>query len=52
MAQPALAVVWSFLLLGEVVNDRQVAGIAIVMGGLLAFVVLNQRGDCDAGRAP
>ena len=39
VAQPALAVVWSFLLLGEVVNDRQVAGIAIVMGGLLAFVV-------------
>src|SRR6185436_17457323 len=31
VAQPALAVVWSFLLLGEVVNGRQVAGIAIVM---------------------
>jgi len=44
VAQPALAVVWSFLLLGEVVNQRQVAGIAIVMCGLLAFVVLNQRG--------
>ena len=39
VAQPALAVVWSFLLLGEVVNGRQVAGIAIVIGGLLAFVV-------------
>jgi len=45
VAQPALAVVWSFLLLGEVVNDRQVAGIAIVTAGLLAFVVLNQRGE-------
>jgi drug/metabolite transporter (DMT)-like permease len=45
VAQPALAVVWSFLLLGEVVNDRQAAGIATVMGGLLAFVVLHQRGD-------
>ena len=45
VAQPALAVVWSFLLLGEVVNDRQVAGIAIVTAGLLAFVMLNQRGD-------
>jgi drug/metabolite transporter (DMT)-like permease len=44
VAQPALAVVWSFLLLGEIVNVRQVTGIAIVMGGLLAFVVLNQRG--------
>ncbi len=43
VAQPALAVVWSFLLLGEVVNNRQVAGIAIVMFGLLAFVVLHQR---------
>jgi drug/metabolite transporter (DMT)-like permease len=35
VAQPALAVVWSFLLLDEVVNARQVAGIAVVMGGLL-----------------
>ena len=45
IAQPALAVVWSFLLLGEVVNARQVAGIAIVMAGLAAFVVRNGRGD-------
>jgi len=45
VAQPALAVVWSFLLLGEVVNGRQVAGIAIVMAGLLAFVVVHQRGE-------
>jgi drug/metabolite transporter (DMT)-like permease len=45
VAQPALAVVWSFLILGEVVNHRQMAGIAIVVSGLLAFVVLNQRGD-------
>jgi drug/metabolite transporter (DMT)-like permease len=45
VVQPALAVVWSFLLLGEVVNHRQMAGIAIVVSGLLAFVVLNQRGD-------
>jgi drug/metabolite transporter (DMT)-like permease len=44
VAQPALAVVWSFLLLGEVVNHRQVAGIAVVVAGLLAFVVLHQRG--------
>ena len=45
VVQPALAVVWSFLLLGEVVNHRQMAGIAIVVLGLLAFVVLNQRGS-------
>jgi drug/metabolite transporter (DMT)-like permease len=44
VAQPALAVVWSFLLLGEVVNQRQMTGIAIVVSGLLAFVVLHQRG--------
>jgi drug/metabolite transporter (DMT)-like permease len=49
IAQPALAVVWSFLILGEVINGRQALGIAIVMGGLLAFVVLNQR---RSGRAP
>ncbi len=45
VAQPALAVVWSFLLLGETVRPWQVAGIAIVMSGLLAFLVLNQRGS-------
>ena len=44
VAQPALAVVWSSLLLSEVVNGRQAAGIGIVMGGLLAFVVAHQRG--------
>ena len=51
IAQPALAVVWSYLLLSEVINGRQALGIAIVMGGLLAFTVLNQRGD-RPGRAP
>jgi drug/metabolite transporter (DMT)-like permease len=45
VAQPALAVVWSFVVLGEVVNNRQVAGIALVTGGLLAFVVLHRRGE-------
>jgi len=50
-AQPALAVVWSFLLLGEVINGRQALGIAIVIGGLTAFVVAHQRGD-RSGRAP
>jgi drug/metabolite transporter (DMT)-like permease len=53
VAQPALAVVWSFLVLGELVNDRQVAGIATVMAGLLAFTVLHQRdGARRPGRAP
>jgi drug/metabolite transporter (DMT)-like permease len=48
VAQPALAVVWSHLLLSEVVNARQALGIAIVMGGLLAFVLVHQR---RSGRA-
>ena len=47
--QPALAVVWSFLLLGEMVNRWQVAGIAIVVRGLLAFLVLNERATRPAG---
>jgi drug/metabolite transporter (DMT)-like permease len=51
VAQPALAVVCSFLLLSEVVNHRQMAGIALVVSGLLAFVLLNRRGD-RLGRAP
>jgi drug/metabolite transporter (DMT)-like permease len=42
--QPALAVLWSFLLLGETVRSGQVVGIAIVLGGLLMFLVLNERG--------
>ena len=43
VAQPALAVVWSYLLLAEVVNHRQMLGIALVVAGLFGFVVLNQR---------
>jgi len=42
-AQPSLALVWSFLLLGEVINVRQGVGVAIVIGGLLAFAAANQR---------
>ncbi|MCU1354924.1 MAG: EamA/RhaT family transporter [Acidimicrobiales bacterium] len=43
--QPALAVVWSLLLLGERLNGRQLAGIAVLTAGLLAFLLINQRGD-------
>ena len=50
-AQPALAVIWSYLILGEVINGRQAAGIAIVIGGLIAFVVAHQRdGRLDRAR--
>jgi drug/metabolite transporter (DMT)-like permease len=45
VVQPALAVVWSYLLLDEKLRDGQIVGIAIAMGGLLAFIVLNQRGS-------
>lgn len=41
--QPALAVVWSFLLLGETLRPAQILGVAVALSGLLAFVVLNQR---------
>jgi drug/metabolite transporter (DMT)-like permease len=51
IAQPALAVVWASLLLSEVINARQMTGIAIVMAGLLAFTAINQRGG-RRGRAP
>ena len=43
VAQPALAVTWSFLL-GEALDGWQVLGIAIVVSGLLAFVAVNERG--------
>lgn len=45
VAQPALAVVWSFLLLGETLRRGQVVGIAVTMFGLLCFLVLNERGE-------
>ena len=35
VAQPALAVVWAFLLLGEELEPGQIVGIAIVMVGLV-----------------
>jgi drug/metabolite transporter (DMT)-like permease len=42
--QPALAVIWSVLILGETVNGWQVLGIATVVVGLVGFVVMHQRG--------
>ena len=43
VVQPALAVIWSFLLLGERLRGAQAAGIAIVIAGLFGFLVLNER---------
>ena len=48
IAQPALAALWSFLILDEVLVGWQVIGMALVLIGLLGFVLLNQR----AGRRP
>ena len=45
VVQPALAVVWSFLLLGETLRTWQFVGIAMALGGLLVFIVMNQRRD-------
>jgi drug/metabolite transporter (DMT)-like permease len=45
VVNPVLAVVWSFLLLGETLRFRQVIGISVAVGGLAAFVWLNQRGE-------
>jgi drug/metabolite transporter (DMT)-like permease len=45
VVQPALAVVWSFLLLGETLRSWQFVGIAIALGGLLCFILMNQRGE-------
>ena len=43
IAQPALAAVWSYLLLGETLHGWQIVGMSLVITGLLGFVLLNQR---------
>ncbi len=52
VTQPAVAVLWAFLLLGERIRGWQVVGVAICLSGLLAFSVLNQRGCRTPERAP
>jgi len=44
VAQPALALVWSFLILGETLGGWHVIGIGIVMSGLTLFLIVNERG--------
>ena len=51
VVQPALAVVWSFLLLGETVRSGQVVGIAIAIVGLPAFILINQQATARMTRA-
>lgn len=43
IAQPALAALWSYLILGETLHGWQLIGMALVLVGLLGFVLLNQR---------
>jgi drug/metabolite transporter (DMT)-like permease len=50
VVQPALAVVWSFLLLGETLRSGQVVGIAVAISGLLGFLLLNHRAARLPGR--
>ena len=45
VAQPAIAVVCSFLILGEALRVRQVMGIALAIAGVAAFVLMNQHGE-------
>ena len=49
IAQPALAALWSFLILGETLRTGQFVGMAVVLAGLLGFVLLNQREILQAG---
>ena len=41
--QPALAVVWGFLILGEGIRLAQVPGMILVIGGLALFTLASQR---------
>lgn len=49
VAQPALAALWSYLLLGETLRGSQFVGMAVVLAGLLGFVLLNQRKNLQSG---
>ncbi|MBA3288046.1 MAG: DMT family transporter [Acidimicrobiia bacterium] len=43
VGQPALAVGWAFLILGEEITVRQVPGMVLVIAGLVVFVRTSQR---------
>ena len=49
IAQPALAALWSFLLLNETLHGWQLIGMTLVLAGLLGFVLLNQRNSLQSG---
>jgi drug/metabolite transporter (DMT)-like permease len=43
VSQPALAVAWSYILLGEEIRLAQVPGMLLVLIGLAAFTLVSQR---------
>lgn len=43
VAQPALAVVWAFVILGETIRPVQVVGMTLVIVGLVLFTVMTNR---------
>jgi drug/metabolite transporter (DMT)-like permease len=43
VAQPALAVIWSYILLGEEIRPAQVPGMVLVIVGLAAFSLVSYR---------
>ena len=43
VGQPALAVGWSFLILGEQIKPAQIPGMVLVLVGLAAFTLISQR---------
>jgi drug/metabolite transporter (DMT)-like permease len=52
VAQPALAVVWAFVLLGEEVEPVQLIGMVLVLAGLTAFTVISHRSTAPLPAAP
>jgi len=49
VAQPAIAVCWSLLILGERVKLAQIPGMVLVIVGLVAFTMIGQRRSSSAG---
>lgn len=52
VVQPALAVMWSVVLLSEDVRGWQVVGIAVAVSRLAGFQVLNRRSERPPGARP
>jgi len=44
VAQPALAVLWAYLLLDQTILPIQLLGMAMVLGGIIAVVTITRRG--------